>query len=119
MLSTTDESADSSFSADPSSWGTRPLSDPLQTGVRFLPRPFPAASSASFAVRLPSRGSNGVTSFTFSIAPGSGRAFRPVVRHPRQGTLQPLDLTTYRFGPSLTASWAGLFLRPLSALHLS
>ena len=23
------------------------------------------------------------------------------------------------FGPSLTASWAGLFLRPLSALHLS
>src|SRR5262249_28077785 len=89
-----------------------------RTGVRFLPHPFPTASSAPFAVRLPSRGSNGVTSFTFSIAPGSGRAFRPVVRPPRQGTLQPLDLTTYRFGPSLTASCAGLFLRPLPALPL-
>jgi len=32
--------------------------------------------------------------------------------------LQPLDLTTYHFGPSLTASWARLCLRPLSALHL-
>src|SRR6516225_1100513 len=30
-----------------------PLSDPLQAGVRFLPHPFPAASSASFAVGLP------------------------------------------------------------------
>src|SRR6516162_11494352 len=42
---------------------THPLSDPLQTGLRFLPRPFPAVSSASFAVSLPSRGGNGVTSF--------------------------------------------------------
>src|SRR6516162_3298453 len=56
MLSTTDGSADSSFSADPSSWGTHPLSDPLQTGLGFLPHPFPAASSASFAVGLPSWG---------------------------------------------------------------
>ena len=49
---------------------THPLSDPLQIGIRFLPHPFPAASSASFAVRLPSRGGNGVTSFISSITPG-------------------------------------------------
>src|SRR4051794_35561081 len=40
-------------------------------------------------------GGNGVTSFLSSITPGSGRAFRPVVRHPRRGSLQPLTLTTY------------------------
>src|SRR6185437_4344391 len=62
-----------------------PLSDPLQTGLRFLPHPSSAASSAPFAGRLPSRGGNGVTSFISSIAPGYGRASRPVVRHPRQG----------------------------------
>src|SRR6185312_2718118 len=83
---------------------THPLSDPLQAGVGFLPHPFPAASSASFAVGLPSRGGDGVTSFTGSIAPGWGRAFGPVARHPRQGNLQPLYLATYRFGPSLAAS---------------
>ena len=50
--------------------GTHPLSDPLQVGFRFLPHPFPAASSASFAVGLPSRGGDGVTSFISSITPG-------------------------------------------------
>ena len=49
---------------------THPLSDPLQVGLGFLPHPFPAASSASFAVGLPSRGGNGVTSFISSITPG-------------------------------------------------
>ena len=49
---------------------THPLSDPLQSGVRFLPHPFPAVPLASFAGSLPSRGDSGVTSFTFSIDPG-------------------------------------------------
>src|SRR3954451_447948 len=49
---------------------THPLSDPLQVGLGFLPHPFPAVSSASFAVGLPSRGGNGVTSFISSITPG-------------------------------------------------
>ena len=39
-------------------------------GIRFLPHPSSAASSASFAVRLPLWGDNGVTSFIFSIVPG-------------------------------------------------
>src|SRR5205823_11338989 len=51
-----------------------PLSDPLQTGIRLLPHPSSAASSAFFAVRLPSRGGNGVTLFIFSIAPVLCRA---------------------------------------------
>src|SRR5437016_9618769 len=45
---------------------THPLSDPLRTDIRFLPHPFPAASSAPFAGRLPARGGNGVTSFISS-----------------------------------------------------
>src|SRR3954451_21130848 len=49
---------------------THPLSDRLPIGVGFLPHPSAAASSASFAVRLPSRGGNGVTSFISSITPG-------------------------------------------------
>jgi hypothetical protein len=32
-----------------------PLSSPLQSGLRFLPHPFPAVSSAFFTVRLPVR----------------------------------------------------------------
>src|SRR5262245_58993290 len=59
MSSSTERPAGSSVSADPSSWRTPPLSDPLQVGLRFLPHPFPAASSASFAVGLPSRGGDG------------------------------------------------------------
>src|SRR3954465_1564223 len=58
---------------------THPLSDRLPNGVCFLPHPSSAASSAFLAVRLPSRGDNGVTSFTPSIIPGGGRAYRPVV----------------------------------------
>src|SRR3954451_20115052 len=85
---------------------THPLSGPLQAGVRFLPHPFPAASSASFAVRLPSRGGDGVTSFIPSIIPGWGRASRPVARHPRRGSLKPPYLATYHLGPSLAASLA-------------
>src|ERR1700756_1839958 len=49
---------------------THPLSDRLPTGLRLLPHPCPAVSSASFAVGLPSRGGNGVTSFISSITPG-------------------------------------------------
>src|SRR5271157_2380747 len=38
---------------------THSLSDPLQSGIRFLPHPSSAVSSAFFAVRLPLRGDNG------------------------------------------------------------
>src|SRR3954449_10241699 len=74
---------------------THPLSGRLPAGVRFLPHPFPAVSSAPFAVGLPSRGGDGVTSFISSITPGEGRAFRPGARHPGRGTLQPPPLATY------------------------
>src|SRR6202035_2641202 len=50
--------------------GTHPLSDRLPIGIGFLPHPSSAASSASFAVRLPLRGDNGVTSFIVLIDPG-------------------------------------------------
>ena len=89
MSSSSDGSVGSSFSAAPALWRTHPLSDPLQTGIRFLPHPSAAASSAFFAVRLPSRGDNGVTSFIFWITRELGRAYRPVVHHPRRGIDQP------------------------------
>src|SRR3954449_8099301 len=43
---------------------THPRSARLPNGVGFLPHPSSAVSSAFLAVRLPSRGDNGVTSFT-------------------------------------------------------
>src|SRR5580692_5256993 len=46
------------------------LSARLPSGIGLLPHPSSAVSSTSFAVRLPSRGDNGVTSFTLSIIPG-------------------------------------------------
>src|SRR5512147_957144 len=108
MLSSTDRSAGSSFSADPSSWRTHPLSDPLQSGIGFLPHPFPAVSSASFAVSLPSRGGNGgyfVHIFDHSgvrsclwaggAPSATGDIATPVPDH-------------VPFGSSLTASWACL-----------
>src|SRR4051812_40795911 len=75
---------------------TYPLSDRLPSGLRFLPHPSSAASSASFAVRLPSRGSNGVTSFTVSIIPGVRSCFIGrwcTIRD--KGIRSPLSLTTY------------------------
>src|SRR5208337_1248627 len=59
-----------------SRWGnvvrgrTHPRSDRLPSGVGLFPHPSSAVSSAFFAVRLPLRGDNGVSSFTFSIVPG-------------------------------------------------
>ena len=97
---------------------THPLSTRLPSGLSLFPHPSSAASSASFTVRLPLRGDNGVTSFIFGITRELGRAYRPVVHHPRRGTYEPQYLTTYLFGPSLTASLACLGSRPLSALHL-
>src|SRR5262249_20979234 len=58
-------------------WGTHPLSVRLPSGLGFLPHPTPAVSSAFFAVSLPSRGDNGVTSFTFSIDRGFSSCLWP------------------------------------------
>src|SRR5262249_55435879 len=111
-------SAGSSLSADPSPWRAHPLSDPLQSGIGFLPHPSPAASSASFAVGLPSRGGNGgysVHCFDHSgvrscLWAGGASSATGDIATPVPGHVP--------FGPSLTASWARLCLRPLSALHL-
>src|SRR3954469_20027763 len=95
------------------------LSGPLQAGLRFLPRPLPAVPSAHLAAGLPAREDDGLTTLHRRNPRGLGPALTPVARHLRRGTLQPPDRATYRFGPSLSASWACFCLRPLSALHLS
>src|SRR3954468_9062581 len=89
------------------------LSGPLQAGLRFLPRPLPAAPSAHLTVGLPSREDDGLTTLHRRNPRGLGPAFTPVALHLRRGTLQPPDLATYRFGPSLSAPWACLCLRRL------
>src|SRR6516162_932700 len=45
---------------------------------------------------------------------GLGRAFRPVVLHPRQGSIEPLDLTTYRLVQA--SQHLRVYLRRMSAL---
>jgi hypothetical protein len=92
---------------------SQPLSDPLRAGLRFLPRPLPAAPSARLAAGLPSREGDGLTTLHRRNPRGLGPAFTPVARHLRRMNLQHPDLATYRFGPSLSAPLACLCLRRL------
>src|SRR5215831_4166436 len=82
---------------------SQPLSGPLQAGLRFLPRPLPAAPSAHLTAGLPSREDDGLTTLPRRNPRGLGPAFTPVARHLRRMSLQHPDLATYRFGPSLSA----------------
>src|SRR5262249_5632623 len=74
----------------------------LASSLILLPLPHQLSLQSAFPrgettglLRSPSRSTRGL-----------GRAFRPVVPRPRQGIVEPLCLTTYLFGSSLTASWA-------------
>src|SRR4051794_12524825 len=118
MLSSTDRSAGRSVSADPSPWRTHPLSDSLQVGIGFLPHPSPAVSSASFAVRLPSRGGNGGYFVPLFGHSGVGSCLSAGGASSATGDIATPAPGHVPFGPSLTASWARLCLRALSALHL-
>jgi hypothetical protein len=53
---------------------SQPLSGPLQVGIRFLPRPLPAAPSIRLAARLPSRESYGLTTLHHGNMRGLGPA---------------------------------------------
>ena len=92
---------------------SQPLSDPLQVGLRFLPRPLPAAPSAHLAAGLPSREDDGLTTLHRWNPRGLGPALTPVALHLRRMSLQHPDLATYHFGPSLSAPLACLCLRRL------
>jgi hypothetical protein len=85
----------------------------LRAGLRFLPRPLPAAPSARLAAGLPSREGDGLTTLHRENPRGLGPALTPVARHLRRMSLQHPDLATYRFGPSLSAPLARLCLRRL------
>src|SRR4051794_41364792 len=89
------------------------LSGPLQAGLRFLPRPLPAAPSAHLAAGLPSREDDGLTTLHRRNPRGLGPALTPVALHLRRMSLQHPDLATYHFGPSLSAPLACLCLRRL------
>src|SRR5262245_16741897 len=79
----------------------QPLSVPLQGGIRFLPRPLPAAPSARLAVRFPSTplgyGAGRTTGLPRSadVPEWLGRISTPVARHLRRGSSGPPDLATY------------------------
>ena len=92
---------------------SQPLSGPLQAGLRFLPRPLPAAPSAHLTAGLPSREDDGLTTLHRRNPRGLGPALTPVALHLRRMSLQHPDLATYRFGPSLSAPLACLCLRRL------
>jgi hypothetical protein len=92
---------------------SQPLSDPLRAGLRFLPRPLPAAPSARLAAGLPSREDDGLTTLHRRNPRGLGPALTPVALHLRRMSWQHPDLATYRFGPSRSAPLACLCLRRL------
>ena len=87
-----------------SPWGdlaavAQPLSGLLQTGLRLLSPPVPAAPSARLAVRFPSQVALLGRRRAYHVPPvsqcGEGRASPPVVRQLRRGSSEPPDLTTY------------------------
>src|SRR3954468_9929472 len=71
------------------------LSDPLQAGLRFLPRPLPAAPSAHLTAGLPRGGDDGLTTLHRRNPRGLGPAFTPVALDLRRMSLQHPDLATY------------------------
>src|SRR5262249_996864 len=94
--------------------GTHPLSDRLPIGVGLFPHPFSAASSAFFTVRLP-RGGSQRAYFVHLLHqhPGFRSCLSAGGASSATGDVSaPQCLTTYRFGPSLSASLACRFLRP-------
>jgi hypothetical protein len=74
---------------------SQPLSGPLRAGVRFLPRPLPAAPSTRLAAGLPSREDDGLTTLHRRNPRGLGPALTPVALHLRRMSLQHPDLATY------------------------
>ena len=97
---------------------SQPLSGPLPTGLRLLPRPLPAAPSTRLAARFPRREDYGLTTLRHGNLRGLGPASTPVARHLRRGSSEPRDLATYLFGPSLSAPWACSCVTALTAVHL-
>jgi len=86
---------------------SQPLSAPLQSGIRFLPPPLPAAPTAHLAVRFPEKPPG--RQRAYHVPPmyqsGLGRVSTPVIEHLRGRSSEPPNLTTYRFGPGLSASY--------------
>jgi hypothetical protein len=74
---------------------SQPLSGPLQAGIRFLPRPLPAAPSVRLAAGLPSREGDGLTTLHRRNPRGLGPASTPVAQHLRRMSLKHPDLATY------------------------
>src|SRR5262249_36486560 len=102
----------------PLSRGVRlpPLSGPLQTGIRLLPPPLPAAPSAGLAVGFPLREDYGLT--TFRGGNGVGRsclwAGGATSAAEKRGASAPGHLP---FGPSLTAASGSVTKGPHLACH--
>ena len=85
---------------------SQPLSDPLQAGLRFLPRPLPAAPSARLAAGLPSREDDGLNTLHRENRRGLGPASTPVARHLSPDELGASGPGHVPFGPSLSAPLA-------------
>ena len=73
---------------------SQPLSDPLQAGLRLLPRPLPAVPSARLAAGLPSREGYGLTTLHHGNPRGLGPAYTPVAHHLRRVSSEHPDLAT-------------------------
>src|SRR5262245_7266356 len=97
---------------------SQPLSGPLQAGLRFLPRPLPAAPSAHLTAGLPSREDDGLTTLHRRNPRGLGPALTPVALHLRRMSLQHPDLATYRFWSKPISTFGLSLFTTLTAVHL-
>src|SRR5262249_42713071 len=74
---------------------SQPLSGPLQTSIRFLPDPLPAAPAARLTTRFPTREGYVLTTLHRGNTRGLGRASTPVARQLRRVSSEHPDLATY------------------------
>ena len=94
----------------------QPLSGRLQTSLRFLPPPLPAAPSASLTSRFPLRGDDGLTTFRRCARVGRSQLFAGGASSaPRDCGDRGPDHRP--FGSSVSASCACCQLRRLTLLH--
>ena len=84
---------------------SQPLSGPLQSGLRFLPRPLPAAPSTHLTARLPSREDDGLTTLHRWNPRGLGPTSTPVAHHLHRANCERPHLATHRLVQACQHLW--------------
>lgn len=98
--------------------GQKPVSRPLQPGIRFLRIPLPTAPAAFLTVRLPLPAVLWAYPVPHESPSGADPSSSPAAVCPWWPSVQGPLLTAYRFGSSLSARLACQSSRRLTEVHI-